>query len=172
MVDRAHRAVCFEVASHRQRVVAVPLHPQGQRLQAAEQQPAVEGGGHPAGGVLVEPQPLRELQRRNCLLATYRRELRKKLVQRVACLEVIKQVIHSNAGADEYQLAAHDLWIAVNNLFFHSGVHSTPEAAVGPSRGSRFEAVVSVPFLKVASPSQPLGGHERWGVAFLSRPAI
>ncbi len=46
-------------------------------------------------------------------------ELLEKLIQRVACLEVIEEVVEGNTGAGEYQLAAHDLRIAVRDLFFH-----------------------------------------------------
>ena len=45
-----------------------------------------------------------------------------KLVQRVACFEVIEEVVHGNTNADEYQLSAHDLWIAVKDLIFHDAL--------------------------------------------------
>src|SRR5947208_13782267 len=58
----------------------------------------------------------RQLDCRYSLLAAYRRELLQKLIQRITRLEIVEQVIDRNARSDEYQLAAHDLGVAVDDL--------------------------------------------------------
>ena len=64
----------------------------------------------------------RKLQGRHSLLASYRRKLLEELFQRVASLQIIEEVVQGNTGADEYELAAHDLGIAVDDLIF--GMHA------------------------------------------------
>ncbi len=52
----------------------------------------------------------------NGLIASHGRKLIQELIERIACLEIVEEVVDRHARADEYELAAHDLGIAVNDL--------------------------------------------------------
>jgi len=60
VVHLGHGVLPLEPPGDRQRVLALADHAELQRLQPAEQQPAIERGGHGADGVLVEAHSLRE----------------------------------------------------------------------------------------------------------------
>jgi hypothetical protein len=51
VIDLLHLLLLLQPAGDLQRVLVVPLHAQGQRLDAAQGQPAVERAGHGADGV-------------------------------------------------------------------------------------------------------------------------
>src|SRR5581483_12470948 len=52
--------MALEPLRHRERVLAMPLHAHGERLQAPGDEKAVEGAGHGPDRVLHEAEPLRQ----------------------------------------------------------------------------------------------------------------
>ena len=56
-MDPFHVRAIGQPLGNRQRVVAMPLHAQGQSLQSAQGEEAVERPGNRAHGVLQEAQP-------------------------------------------------------------------------------------------------------------------
>ncbi len=58
----------------------------------------------------------RDLERGNSLFASHRRKRVQEDLERIACLEVLEKTSGRNASTDEHRFAAHDLWIAVDDL--------------------------------------------------------
>jgi hypothetical protein len=60
-----------------------------------------------------------DLESSDRLFSRHRRELMEKLIQRVACLQIVEQVSDRHTGPYEHGLTAHDLGIAVNYVLGH-----------------------------------------------------
>jgi hypothetical protein len=58
----------------------------------------------------------RDLQRGYCLFPRYGGEFVEKMIERIACFEVLEQRTRGNPGSDEYRFTAHDVGIAVHDL--------------------------------------------------------
>jgi len=58
----------------------------------------------------------REFECRDSLVAAYGWECLKKLFERVASLEILKEILHRDASPNEHRLPAHDLRVSVYYL--------------------------------------------------------
>jgi len=58
----------------------------------------------------------REVERRDCLVASYGRELAKKLVKSLATFEVVEQGLYRNACSDKHRRAAENVRVAVHDV--------------------------------------------------------
>src|SRR5574337_1131013 len=63
-----------------------------------------------------EQRNAREVERRDCLVASYGRELAQKLVQGLAAFEVVEQRLYRNACADEHRRAPKNAGVAVHDV--------------------------------------------------------
>jgi hypothetical protein len=56
-----------------------------------------------------------QFERRNSLLTGYGRKILEKLVERVASLEIVEEILDRHAGPDKNRSSSEDIRVAVNN---------------------------------------------------------